>query len=183
MICMVRSGRMVFRVASLRATVFQDSHRSASCFSGNVLFLPIRIFSHKHSHYTGEHGKGKLMNRFNKTLIPTSFIWETKKVFFERKHRGESNAVSLESLTLLLFKYVSVIYLSIAWKVSVFGVFLVWMWENTDMKKLYVLFTQCRYSTSPSHYTHCLRTISLLKCIAISSTVRDNLVQRFNMLS
>ena len=51
------------------------------------------------------------------------------------------NPRSLESLTLLPFKYVSVIYLS--------------------------------YSTFLSHYTHCAGTISLLKCIAISSRVRD----------
>lgn len=51
MICIVNSGIVVFGEASLRARVFQVSHRS---FNGDVLFLPIGIFSHKHSHYTGE---------------------------------------------------------------------------------------------------------------------------------
>ena len=116
MICMVHSGMVVFGVASLRARVFQALHRSATYFSGKVLFLPFWIFSHKHSHFTGEWREGKRMNCFSKTLIPATFIWETKKVSFKRKR--ESNGASLESLTLLPFKHVSVIYLSTAWKVS-----------------------------------------------------------------
>ena len=52
-------------------------------------------------------GRGKTYESFRKTLIPTSFIWETKKVFFKRKRRGESNVAGLESLTLFSFKYVS----------------------------------------------------------------------------